>query len=201
MAEVEYKNFEQEGLDFLANRGRPIPGQSLTNSPDEAYAWEKTPQFTNLQSATDALFVELTEPEVYDSVLTMIEQGESIANVAQVILYDGFQKGMFNPDLMMLLIEPTMYMLMALAEKGGIDDYKIYNGEEEDELDDESELEGMDRVMDVAKQKLAPKMKSGVLPRDIEAKIDELEIPERPSLLEKQEMPQQEPSLLDRGEE
>lgn len=201
MAEVEYKNFEQEGLDFLANRGRPIPGQSLTNSPDEAYAWEKTPQFTNLQSATDALFVELTEPEVYDSVLTMIEQGESIANVAQVVLYDGFQKGMFNPDLMMLLIEPTMYILMALAEKGGIDDYKIYNGEEEDELDDESELEGMDRVMDVAKQKLAPKMKSGVLPRDIEAKIDELEIPERPSLLERQEMPQEEPSLLDRGEE
>jgi hypothetical protein len=180
MAEVEYKNFEQEGLDFLANRGRPIPGQSLTNSPDEAYAWEKTPQFTNLQSATDALFVELTEPEVYDSILTMIEQGESIANVAQVVLYDGFQKGMFNPDLMMLLIEPTMYILMALAEKGGIDDYKIYNGEEEDELDDESELEGMDRVMDVAKQKLAPKMKSGVLPRDI---------------------PQEEPSLLDRGEE
>jgi hypothetical protein len=201
MAEVEYKNFEQEGLDFLANRGRPIPGQSLTNSPDEAYAWEKTPQFTNLQSATDALFVELTEPEVYDSILTMIEQGESIANVAQVVLYDGFQKGMFNPDLMMLLIEPTMYILMALAEKGGIDDYKIYNGEEEDELDDESELEGMDRVMDVAKQKLAPKMKSGVLPRDIEAKIDELEIPERPSLLERQEMPQEEPSLLDRGEE
>jgi len=201
MAEVEYKNFEQEGLDFLANRGRPIPGQSLTNSPDEAYAWEKTPQFTNLQSATDALFVELTEPEVYDSVLTMIEQGESIANVAQVILYDGFQKGMFNPDLMMLLIEPTMYILMALAEKGGIDDYKIYDGEEEDELDDESELEGMDKVMDVAKQKLAPKMKSGVLPRDIEAKIDELEIPERPSLLERQEMPQEEPSLLDRGEE
>ena len=201
MAEVEYKNFEQEGLDFLANRGRPIPGQSLTNSPDEAYAWEKTPQFTNLQSATDALFVELTEPEFYDSVLTMIERGESIANVAQVILYDGFQKGMFNPDLMMLLIEPTMYMLMALAEKGGIDDYKIYNGEEEDEFDEDEQLEGMDKMMDIAKDKLAPKMKSGVLPRDIEAKIEELDIPARPSLLERQEMPQEEPSLLDRGEE
>ena len=201
MAEVEYKNFEQEGLDFLANRGRPIPGQSLTNSPDEAYAWEKTPQFTNLQSATDALFVELTEPEVYDSVLTMIERGESIANVAQVILYDGFQKGMFNPDLMMLLIEPTMYMLMALAEKGGIDDYTIYNGEEEDEFDEDEQLEGMDKMMDIAKDKLAPKMKSGVLPRDIETKIEELDIPARPSLLERQEMPQEEPSLLDRGEE
>ena len=201
MAEVEYKNFEQEGLDFLANRGRPIPGQSLTNSPDEAYAWEKTPQFTNLQSATDALFVELTEPEVYDSVLTMIERGESIANVAQVILYDGFQKGMFNPDLMMLLIEPTMYMLMALAEKGGIDDYEMYNGEEEDEFDEDEQLEGMDKMMDIAKDKLAPKMKSGVLPRDIETKIKELDIPARPSLLERQEMPQEEPSLLDRGEE
>ena len=36
MAEVEYKDFDQEGLDFLANNGRPIPGSSLTNSPDRA---------------------------------------------------------------------------------------------------------------------------------------------------------------------
>lgn len=201
MAEVNYKNFEQEGLDFLANRGRPIPGQSLTNSPDEPYAWEQSPQFTNLQAATDALFVELTEPEVYDSVLTMIERGESIANVAQIILYDGFQKGMFNPDLMMLLIEPTMYMLMALAEKGGVDDYKLYDDEEDDEFDEDQQLEGMDKIMDMAKDKLAPKMKSGVLPRDIEAKIKELDIPARPSLLERQDMSQEEPSLLDRGEE
>jgi hypothetical protein len=201
MAEVNYKNFEQEGLDFLANRGRPIPGQSLTNSPDEPYAWEQSPQFTNLQAATDALFVELTEPEVYDSVLTMIERGESIANVAQIILYDGFQKGMFNPDLMMLLIEPTMYMLMALSEKGGVDDYKLYDDEEDDEFDEDQQLEGMDKIMDMAKDKLAPKMKSGVLPRDIEAKIEELDIPARPSLLERQDMSQEEPSLLDRGEE
>ena len=31
--------------------------------------------------------------------------------------------------------------------------------------------------------------------------IEELDIPARPSLLERQEMPQEEPSLLDRGEE
>ena len=37
--------------------------------------------------------------------------------------YVGFREGKWNPDLMMMLIEPFMYLLMALAEKAGIDLY------------------------------------------------------------------------------
>ena len=195
MEKLKFADYDKEGLDFLANRGRPIPGQSLTNDPDNPYPWESPPEFTNLQSATDALFVELTEPEVYESILNMIQSGESIANVAQIVLYDGFQKGMFNPDLLMLLIEPTMYMLMALSEKAGVDDYKIYDDEEEDEFDSNEQLEGMDRITST--------MKKGVIPREIEQKIERLEIPERKSLLERNEQPQieeQSDSLLDEGE-
>ena len=173
MEKLKFADYDKEGLDFLANRGRPIPGQSLTNDPDNPYPWESPPEFTNLQSATDALFVELTEPEVYESILNMIQSGESIANVAQIVLYDGFQKGMFNPDLLMLLIEPTMYILMALSEKAGIDDYKIYDDEEEDEFDTNEQLEGMDKIMDMAQEKFTSTMKKGVIPREIEQKIED----------------------------
>jgi len=123
--------------------------------------------------------------------------------VAQIVLYDGFQKGMFNPDLLMLLIEPTMYILMALSEKAGIDDYKIYDDEEEDEFDTNEQLEGMDKIMDMAQEKFTSTMKKGVIPREIEQKIERLEIPERKSLLERNEQPQiekQPDSLLDEGE-
>ena len=48
MGEKQYKDFDQEGLEFLANNGRPIPGESLTNSPDNPYPWEQAPQNYNL---------------------------------------------------------------------------------------------------------------------------------------------------------
>jgi len=103
----------------------------------------------------------------------------------------------------MLLIEPTMYILMALSEKAGIDDYKIYDDEEEDEFDTNEQLEGMDKIMDMAQEKFTSTMKKGVIPREIEQKIERLEIPERKSLLERNEQPQieeQPDSLLDEGE-
>jgi len=31
---MEQKQYDQEGLEFLGQMQRPIPGQSLTNSPD-----------------------------------------------------------------------------------------------------------------------------------------------------------------------
>ena len=61
--------------------------------------------------------------------------GTPITDVTHMLLVAGFSKGQFNPDLMMLLIEPIMYMLMAIADKVGITDVKMYSGEEEDEAD------------------------------------------------------------------
>ena len=45
----------------------------------------------------------------------------SSGRVAQVILYRGMTEGLFNPDLMLLLIEPTMYLLIAIAEEYDIE--------------------------------------------------------------------------------
>ena len=36
---MEPQQLEQEGLEVLGQMQRPIPGQSLTNSPDTPYPW------------------------------------------------------------------------------------------------------------------------------------------------------------------
>ena len=195
--EKQYKDFDQEGLEFLANNGRPIPGSSLTNSPDTPYAWEQAPQFVELQPAMDALFLELTEPEAYHSTMDLVRNGMPIGDIAQILLTDGFQKGMWNPDLLMLLVEPTMYMIIAFAEKANIQDYITYEGEDEEPADDDEQLAGIEEAINIAQDRIVPKAKAGVFPKEIEERLEKFTVPEQPSLLEK---PQQSESLLGQEE-
>jgi len=195
----QFKDFDQDGLEFLANNGRPIPGSSLTNSPDTPYPWEQPAQYTELQPAIDALFLELTEPDAYYSIIDLIRNDVPVSDIAQVILTDGFQKGMWNPDLMLLLVEPAMYMIIAFAEKTGIQDYVTYEGEEDDASDEEEQLSGIEQAIEIAKDKIVPKVKAGVFPKEIEERLEEFTPPEQPSLLEKPETNQPE-SLLGREE-
>jgi hypothetical protein len=197
--EENYKDYDQEGLKFLSTNGRPIPGESLTNSPDAPYPWEQPPQFTELEPAIDALFIELTEPEAYHSIINLVDNKVPLGDIAQIILTDGFQKGMWNPDLLLLLIEPTMYMIMALAEKAGIMDAVVYQGEEEDiEDEDNEQLSSIEKAIDIAQDRVVPKAKAGVIPKDIETKLAEFTPPEQPSLLEKPDV--QRNSLLGKEE-
>ena len=53
--------------------------------------------------------------------------------IAQVVLVEGFRQGKFNPDLALQLLEPTMYMLLAIAEKSGIEPTLEAEGDEDDE--------------------------------------------------------------------
>lgn len=102
-------------------RGRAIPGQSLTNSPDEPYAWERPPEFTEVRKAMYEIFEILTEKENLANSLLSLSKGVSVIDISSIVLYTGFIEGKWNPDLMMLLMEPTMYMVMALADKAEID--------------------------------------------------------------------------------
>ena len=197
MVEKQFKDFDQEGLEFLANNGRPIPGSSLTNSPDTPYAWEQAPQFVELQPAMDALFLELTEPEAYHSTMDLVRNGMPVGDIAQILLTDGFQKGMWNPDLLMLLVEPTMYMIIAFAEKANIQDYITYEGEDEEPADDDEQLAGIEEAINIAQDRIVPKAKAGVFPKEIEERLEKFTVPEQPSLLEK---PQQSESLLGQEE-
>ena len=92
-----------------------------------------------------------------------------------------------------------MYMLIAFAEKAGIQDYITYQGEENEESDEEEQLTGIEQAISIAEDRIVPKAKAGVFPKEIEKRLEEFTPPEQPSLLEKTET-NQSTSLLDREE-
>ena len=56
---------------------------------------------------------------------------QPVDEIAQVILYKGATSGLFNMDLMLMLVEPTMYLLIAIAEEYDIEPV-IYEGQDVD---------------------------------------------------------------------
>ena len=111
-------------------RGQALPGQSLTNSPEEPYKWEKSPEFTDSKEAMLYVFETLTQPDTTTNILLSLSKGVGVIDIASITLYSGFTEGKWNPDLMTLLMEPVMYMIMALAEKAEID-FVVEAGDDE----------------------------------------------------------------------
>ena len=180
---MEPQQLEQEGLEVLGQMQRPIPGQSLTNSPDNPYPWEQPTEFTEIQPAIESMFINLTEDDAYEALVDIIDADNTIAEAAQIILFAGFEEGLWNPDLMTLLIEPTMYLIMALVERAGRVEYKI--DREPDELDEEDKAEkltAMEKLLSQAavqaEEDKVSGVKSGVLPTEIEKKLKEIKVPE-----------------------
>ena len=46
----------------------PLPGQSLTNSPDQPYPWEQPPEFTGAKQLTEQIFFHLLKPDNLETV-------------------------------------------------------------------------------------------------------------------------------------
>lgn len=199
MAEI----YNQEAVDALVNAGKPIPGQSLTNDPDQRYPWESPPEYTDYKQALNFIADQLLDKEVYVPMMKGIGAGVPITDITLQMLQAGFEQGKWNPDLLMMLIEPTVYTLMALAEKANIQ-YRI-NGDEEEDMDedDEKDIQMMKQknLQELVKTKVSQESKvpSGVVPREILQQIDNMKMPK--SLLSKEEPQQEEEeSLLARGE-
>ena len=199
------EEYNQEAVDAFAQAGRPIPGQSLTSNPDEPRPFEGPPDFTNFKEALDYTTAELLEEEAYMSIVGALGDGVPVTDLAMQIGYVGFREGKWNPDLMMMLMEPLMYLLMALAEKAGVA-YRV-DDEDEDEEDDTLFEEKSKNIAETIKEKVDKgQIPSGALPSDIVAKIEALEMPqesllaqpEEPMVEEEQTQPQQ--SLLERGQ-
>ena len=110
----------------------PIPGESLTSSPDNAKAWERPSQYVNEDRAMEALYLLLTDQEKLPQLINLIDSGTPLDEIAQVILYQGYTAGQYNPDLMLSMIEPAIYLLISIADYAEIKDYVLYEGEEDD---------------------------------------------------------------------
>jgi hypothetical protein len=189
-------NFMQESME----RGRPVPGQSLTNDPDQKYNWEKPTEYTNSREANLAIFELLTVPETTSNILESLIGGVSVIDISSIILYQGFLEGKWNPDLMTLLMEPTMYMVIALAQKADIE-FKIDSIDEKEETGEKT-LEVLNKglsQLDKIKNQTVEKINPQVLPSDVREMVQDLKIPE--SILSKvEDKKESNQSLLSKGE-
>ena len=171
MAEIDVNNKEVESKvkpqsnqfdDVGVNPfNAPIPGESLTASPDTPTAWERPPEFTDQEDAMRAVYFELTEQDTLRKLINIISEGVALDEIAQVILYKGYRSGKFNPDMVLLLAEPTIYLLIAIADYAEIKDYVLYEGEQEDDPDtqipgDDVTPINMDEDDEVVKEKTEP---------------------------------------------
>lgn len=125
---------DEEYFDALM-RGGPIPGSSLTADPDNPAPYEQPPEYVDVHSASEWVFSQLIEEERYDQLIESLIEGIPVADIAQVILFTGFTQGKWDVNLMTLLIEPVMYIIMALGERAGVD-FVIERGEATEEEND-----------------------------------------------------------------
>ena len=124
-----------------------------------------------------------------------MNNGMSIGKITEMLLFIGYTKGQFTPDMMLLLLEPTMYMLLAVAEGVGID--PRLDDEDDDleaeptEEDNEEELEFLKiREADLrnpkALEKIQEKLKQNPIPKEIQERVEAVDFSEiKESLLAK----------------
>ena len=194
MAEIDQQALEEHN-PFQG----PIPGQSLTNSPDTQQSWEQPPRTTSIKEARELMFLEILKEENLQTIIVLMNDGMSISQLTEMLLFIGFTKGQFNADLMMLLAEPTMYMLLAIAEAVGIeppinrDD--LINADEED-LDEEETAEVTKLATQMEDQirnpkrleDLQSKLEQTAIPREIQERVAEVDLSEiKESILSKPE--------------
>tara|TARA_R110002012_G_scaffold59357_1_gene155118 strand:+ start:1390 stop:2001 length:612 start_codon:yes stop_codon:yes gene_type:complete len=127
------RNILEEAKPYLFEK--PIPGQSLVNSPNQKYAWESPPEITSQKEAIQRMFLDMIKPDNMETLVTMMSNDVPIANIAELLVKTSFQKGKINPDLAITMMEPLMFMLKSLAEKVGIDPI-LSDDDEVDEVDD-----------------------------------------------------------------
>jgi hypothetical protein len=157
---------------------RPIPGQSLTDDPAAPRPFEGPPKFTDRNDILEYYFELLTEEDTYESVLDSLEAGSSLMEIVQVLLMQGFQDGLYNPDMMLMLAEPLAYMIAALAERAGVD-FTVMNDEDEKPTTEEDELPIMNQAMQSIEK---PEMDED-FPTGVAEKLDKVEPPKQRSLL------------------
>ena len=130
MAEkINTTQFEEANINPF---NAPTPGESLTNSPDMPKQWETPPQYIEEDEAMEAVYLELTAEDNLMPLIDLINDKTPLDQIAQVLLYRGYSKGLYTPDLMLMLAEPTIYLLIAIADYADIKDYVLYENEEDD---------------------------------------------------------------------
>ena len=183
MAEVTFNQEEPQDVEAMLQEKamrfeRPIPGQSLTNDPDTPLPYEQPATYTNRDDALQYFFALFVDEENYSNIMELIDTPFPIMDIVKIYLVEAFEEGLINPDMVMLLAEPLAYMLMALAERAGID-FVIERPDPDDEEDDEEDAQERKLgILDSALGRMDNVQRAEDFPEELDQQIQQQEMPQ-----------------------
>ena len=176
MSAESEESFARIGTSF----NRAIPGQSLTSDPDKPMPFEQPPQYTEVNEAIEHYFEMFTQEKIYEGILNALIDDVSIMEIVKPLLFQGFQEGLFNPDMMLLLAEPLTYIIAALAEQADID-FTIMGDADEYPVEKSEDLNVLDKNL----RKIDGTKEPENFPTEIADKLKNVTPPKRSLLGEK----------------
>lgn len=132
----------------------PIPGQSLTDEPNN-FAWERPPEITDPDEAVVFHLDRLSEKPIVDSVLHLLQMGFPVDVLTRSILTGAVGNGMHSIDVS-LLISPVIEE--EIAYMGTTAGVKFKNTFGNDETDDEIQEK---KIKDVVMARLEEELGKG----------------------------------------
>lgn len=97
----------------------PIPGENYT-ADTKNFPWHRPPEFTDLDKAIDMIGKKLMSEDSAIGILTMIENGATLVDLAQIFLMSGVSAGKWTLDFALLLAGPTAHIMYLMAKSDGI---------------------------------------------------------------------------------
>ena len=147
----------------------PIPGQSLTDEPGN-YPWEHPPQYVTTDGAADHLWNRMSEPEFAEQIIAMLDAGVPVEAIARTVLFGGFLKGKFSPDVAFIIAEPVMKMIATIGVIAEVKDIKMSM----DDITNKKEVRSAVRL-NVEAEKVAKDIQEEVKQKGLMAKPEETE--------------------------
>ena len=147
----------------------PIPGQSLTDEPGN-YPWEHPPQYVTTDGAADHLWNRMSEPEFAEQIIAMLDAGVPVEAIGRTVLFGGFLKGKFSPDVAFIIAEPVMKMIATIGVIAGVKDIKMSMND----ITNKKEIRSAVRL-NVEAEKVAKDIKGEIKQKGLMAKPEETE--------------------------
>ena len=147
----------------------PVPGQSLTDEPGN-YPWEHPPQYVTTDGAADHLWNRMSEPEFAEQIIAMLDAGVPVEAIARTVLFGGFLKGKFSPDVAFIIAEPVIKMIATIGVIAEVKDIKMSM----DDITNKKEIRSAVRL-NVEAEKVAKGIQEEVKQKGIMAKPEESE--------------------------
>ena len=132
----------------------PIPGQSLTDEPQN-FAWERPPEYVDPDEALIFHMDRLSEKEVAESVLFLMEYGYPVDVLTRSLLTASVGEGMHSVDVSLIISPAIEEELSYMARTAGIDYKDTFS---EDQTKEEAEEE---RLRALLLKKLDDKLGKG----------------------------------------